>query len=414
MKKRIILIGDYNRNDFNYVAKELKDEIDFFFLEYLNAKKIKNKGVYALGTPIFWKNYSDAYEMLEEIKPDKVLFYFIETYNHVALNVACKVRNIPTFHIDHGVRFSLAFYEERNKKYPDQRGGKRVFKDYIYIIKELSDRLKTKRFFFNTIKKSPLKEAQSLKDYQVIRKANNIFNTFKKVKTFNRVANSYISFSPKVFESYSELDHLPTDYPVNYIGIPVFDYLARLHYSNLPVGRNILFIDQPLVEQNHPGWTKEFKQQFLENLSNLCSDLDSHMYIKPHPLNDIRIYKILENESNISIINKFDESLLKDVGVILGFSSTLLMPFIAMNEKAVFIINLGLGTGDMVISPFTKYLEESWPVEVIHTFEEFKPKIKNRELYLQKQKWAKSDFVSNWLYKFDGKSTERLKALLLR
>lgn len=412
MKRTIILVGDYNRNDFNYIAKELRGEIDFYFLEYLNPGRIKNKDVYTMGTPIFWKDFHDACEMIEKIKPEKVLFYFIETYNHVALNVACKVKKIPTFHIDHGLRLSLDFYEELNQITPDQRGGHKDFKDYINISKEFIDRIKNRRFFFKTLKHIPTPEAKFLKEYYKIRRENNIFETFKKVNSEYRLADSYISFSPKVFESYVQMDHLPSNYPVNFIGVPVFDDLANFSKNNSSSGKNLLFIDQPMAERNVPGWTLDFKEKFLDNLVSLSEKLGIDIYIKPHPLNDLHSYETIKKSNRISIISGFTDNLLKNIGIILSFSSTLLMPFMAMDEKVVFIFELK-STGNNNTSPFTKYFKQLGPVDVIYNFEDLKGKIRESDTYLEKQKKLKGDFTKKWLYKFDGQSTNRLKALLL-
>ena len=43
MKSRILLVGDYNRSDFIFVAKQLKGEAKFYFIEYLNEKNLINK-----------------------------------------------------------------------------------------------------------------------------------------------------------------------------------------------------------------------------------------------------------------------------------------------------------------------------------------------------------------------------------
>lgn len=39
MKEAVILVGDYNREDFLLVAKLLHEKLDFYFIEFLNKRE---------------------------------------------------------------------------------------------------------------------------------------------------------------------------------------------------------------------------------------------------------------------------------------------------------------------------------------------------------------------------------------
>ncbi|HEX2535871.1 MAG TPA: hypothetical protein VHK69_19145, partial [Chitinophagaceae bacterium] len=109
MKRRFLLVGDYNRNDFLEISRQLK-EVDFYFIEHINAGAITNKEAGKSGTILFWKDFKSAFDLLDQVRPDKVLFYFIESFNHVALNAACKIKGVPTYHLEHGLRFALTSF----------------------------------------------------------------------------------------------------------------------------------------------------------------------------------------------------------------------------------------------------------------------------------------------------------------
>src|SRR5688572_9938310 len=102
---KIIVVGDYSREDYCLVGKILKDVFEIIFFEYLSETEVSNDAYKKWGRAIFWNEYNCTVEMIEEIKPAFVLFYFIESFNHVALNVACKFRGVKTFHIEHGIRY---------------------------------------------------------------------------------------------------------------------------------------------------------------------------------------------------------------------------------------------------------------------------------------------------------------------
>ena len=73
---KIIVVGDYSREDFCLVGKILKDNFEIIFLEYLSETEVKNSAYKKWGKAIFWKDYKSAVEMIDEIRPAFVLFYF--------------------------------------------------------------------------------------------------------------------------------------------------------------------------------------------------------------------------------------------------------------------------------------------------------------------------------------------------
>src|SRR5688572_32206261 len=103
-KRRLLIVGDYNRKDFVEAFCKCKNDFEFYFIEYALRSEVKADYYKAYGKAIFWKDFNNAYSLLKEIKPDKVIFFFIESYNHAALNVACKNLKIPTYHLEHGFR----------------------------------------------------------------------------------------------------------------------------------------------------------------------------------------------------------------------------------------------------------------------------------------------------------------------
>jgi hypothetical protein len=403
MKTKVLLVGDYNRNDFLYVAKLLHSRIDFFFIEFMNQHFLNNKECLKYGQVIYWKDYKDAYDLLDKICPEKVVFYFIESFNHVALNVAAKVRGISTYHLEHGLRFKLEMsLIEKNRV---ERTLNRIKK--IVQLPHLYDRYASRMFFQNTIRKSEEKEREFLLLFYSVRKKNSIQATFKKIKNPLRLPDCYISFSPLIFDYHKELESLPCNYPVHYIGIPNFDHFWN--WKNLDsYGDNILFIDQPLFEKKLLGWSREIKKNFLEQLAAIIRSLGKRLYIKPHPWNEESIYEVVPE--HVIVFEEIWETVARDINTVLGFSSTLLMPFMAMDHTACFTLEMHPQKGG---SYYSGFLLESKACDQVTSFEDLKDKLINRDAWHRKQKAYKNAFIDKWMYKFDGKCSERLRKVLI-
>jgi hypothetical protein len=408
MKPKILLAGDFNRSDFLYVAKQLHKEAQFLFIEYLNKKQVKNKECLEYGKVLFWKDFSDAYDLLNKIKPDKVIFYFIEAYNHVALNVACKVKGIPTFHLEHGVRFPVSFYKMVNAGKSNLKKDKSLQDRFLKLF-NLRDKYKNRKFFENTVKKSPKEEKGFLNEFYTVRSQNNIFNTFQKLKSPLRLPDTYISFSPKIFDYHREMENLPQAFPVEYIGMPSFDKLF-IESQRWHGGSNILFIDQPFAEQDLFGWTNEYRQHFLEKFAFELSRYDKIIYIKPHPWNETKSYDKVSSLNNFFILSEGLEKVVQEISIVIGFNSTLLLPLMAMDHTICFALEMHPAKLEKASSVF---LTETGAIKKIDSWAQLSDAFKNLDAIFQDQKRNKGKFTEDWLYKFDGKSTERLKNILL-
>ena len=407
MKDRILLVGDYNRTDFLYPARALHTEVDFFFIEHSTQRFVKNSECAKYGKVLFWKDFKSAYELLNKIRPNKVIFYFIESYSHVALNVACKSTGVPTYHLEHGVRFSLEYYNRINEQLKKDGVPRRLPRKRI---REIPARLRTRRFFTNTKSESPALERAFLDQYFSVRSAHSIIETFQQLKSPLRLPDTYIAFSPAGFGFHKELECLPGNYPVKYIGIPVFDRFFR--WSNLDAsGSSILFIDQPFSEYGHSGWTREKKLTFLGKLTGVVRSLGKKLYIKPHPLSDATLYTGCTRDGQVELVGDEEwDTIVPDVDTVLGFTSTLLLPFVAMQQICCFTMDMHAEQG---VEPHPEFLEGSNAVHTVFSFEELRKRLENRKVWHARQKCEKERFVRQWMYRFDGKSSDRLREVVV-
>lgn len=408
MKDNIIIVGDYNRNDFLYVASVIHEYYNVFFLEYTHPAEILSDHYKEYGKAIFWGDYKSAFHLVDDIEPKIVLFYFIETFNHVALNVTCKHKGIKTFHIEHGVR-SYELLKANIDKIKSQKVSTAVH--FFNKFKNFKSRLKSRLFFQNTVRLLPKPCNSFLQEYFKIRNSNTIFETFKEINNPLRIADSYISFSPRIFEFHQKSDHLPANYPVHFIGCPSFDYLAG-EVIDQPVGNNILFVDNAFEVQHLFGWSEGNKIQFLNQLVNISVAENKKLWIKPHPYTKQEVYAATREKQNVSFIESegnFIEAI-KACRIIIGFYSTLLMPLMAMEHAVCF--SLEMHPIKLEKEP-SFFLTETGAISKIESWEQLANAFKNLDAIFQEQKRNKGKFIEDWLYRFDGRSTERLKNILL-
>jgi hypothetical protein len=406
MKKNIIIVGDYGRSDFLYIAKLLASTFNIKFLEYLDESEVPNDQHTNYGDAIFWKDYRSAIDLLDIVQPQGVIFYFIESYNQVALNVACKFKKIKTYHIEHGVR---SFDLQRNNPNLNTTKAGNITK--LKKIFKAGSRLKGRFFFQNTIKELPSEFGNFLKEYFKVRSNNNIFITFSMVKSNLRVADEYISFSPKIFEFHRKADHLPENYPVHYIGCPMFDYLYKFEHQ-VPSANDLLFIDQAFESQDLFGWTKEIKIGFLNSLLDVSVQAGRKLWIKSHPYTDEGVYEVGRNHENAILITGTDqfENALHHCTIVIGFYSTLLMPLIAFNHTTCFALEIHPDSGGFDNSAF---FVATGAIKKITNWQQLLEGIRDEKELHELQSQYKQSFTEQWLYKFDGRSSERLKEIFI-
>ncbi|MFT2010071.1 polysialyltransferase family glycosyltransferase [Pontibacter sp. 13R65] len=406
--KTILFIGDYNRTDYVSLLKSCKDIIRFTFLNFSSVAEETNSYYKEYGNAVYWKDFKDAYELLKKIKPFKVVFLYIESYHHVALNVACKKLVIPTYLLEHGMRadYNIAFDPEM-VCIPKVSFYQKL-RTFINKINQFSARFKSKLFLNRTIRHSTPEDAAFLRTFISTRRKYNFLVTFKKIKDPKRLADYYISFSSKVFEIHRTHESLTSDQKVHFIGVPYFDKLAGMVEAQKK--RNIIFIDQPLAENQLLGWTKESKEQFAKEFIRMCQQANYNLFIKPHPLQDLSMWQEQAKKNKITLITDGQlKASLPFTPVIIGFYSTYLMPLAAMRHTTLLTLENHPAGPFNVSKPFV----EAGVSHPVYLLEELPQLLSEIDIIHQKQINNKNTFANDWLYIFDGKSGDRLKAILL-
>lgn len=407
-KPNLLVVCDYNRKDFVDLFRRCKDDFNFFFIEYASEQEVKDRYFESYGKALFWKQFKGANHLIEATRPDLVVFFFIEAYNHVALNVACKENGIKTIHLEHGVR-DFERTASISKK-ATAIGPTNKLKKILDALPLFFTKYKTRLFYNSTLKQVSKPAASFLREYFSVRSRNSIFDTFRLIKSPYRIADVYISFSPSIFRAHQIADHLPNNYPVHFIGIPTFD---NWHYPE-SVGNTekvVLFIDQAFVNQRLLGWTLTYQQQFIRELSLQCAKAGYQLLVKLHPRENHVNWKDAESKGLLRIIDNQElEQIVGQVPIVAGFYSTMLMPLAAMPQTVLFTFENHPVKG---IFP-SKFLVENGVAEPIESIEQLGKYFEQVPALKKKQAIAKKDFVEQWLYMLDGKAGFRLREILLQ
>lgn len=399
----LLIVFDNHREDLFEVFKGLSDHTTVhILLNDINIEQYDDR-FYKL---IFYKSFSDAFDLIDQISPEKVVFLALENHNQFALRSACDERKIPTLFLDHGIRFKEEIATAK------QREASRLKKSRLLNILKtaIGPRLMLKNsFYHDTYKKSKLPENQLfLKHFYSYRAIHGLYHSFDKINHRLMKPDYFISYSPMVFEFHKSLFKLDKDFEkVTFIGFPSFDNLISDNIK--PQGKNVIFIDQPVISQKWFGWTSQAKVTLLNEIDNILRKHDRTFSIKLHPYESKNYLKGLN--STIEVFENWDEGQqVYDFDIAIGFNSTLLNFFAASELHTLFTVECHPKS---LISNPSSYLTNNNVAEPIEDLSKFYHQIKNLEEIRAKQLKHKQHFIEKWLYKFDGNSTHRLiKALL--
>jgi hypothetical protein len=95
---------------------------------------------------------------------------------------------------------------------------------------------------------------------------------------------------------------------------------------------------------------------------------------------------------------------------VIGFYSTLLMPLIAFSHTTCFALEMHPDSGGYDNSAF---FVATGAIKKITNWQELLEGIRDEKELHELQSQYKQSFTEQWLYKFDGRSSERLKEIFI-
>lgn len=405
-KQTLLLIYNFNRKDFLTYFHASKSDFNFFFAEFSSPKEVYNHHFREYGKDIYWGQFRDTFDLLEKIKPDKVVFLYIESYFHMALNISCKVLGIPTYLLDHGIQ-DINIHQNLIK-YTTTHSRETRVQILSRMLSQGYDRFSSRLFLIRTIAKLPYTEAKALKYYMSLRKGKNYTSIVKYLNSDLFYADTYLSISPKVGAAFTNLLNYnpPRTF---YFGVPTYDCLYNIKPSQT-TGKALLFLDQGLHTAGFLGWTNKYFETFITDFTGILLRHGYKIYIKKHPRQLPSDWQLLEQQKKVSVITDEELTLLlPKIKVVIGFFSTYLLPLAAL-EHITLITLENHPVGNTLVS---KSFVDAGVAHPVYDLEELHMTLPSIEKLHQEQLSNKKKFEEDWLFRFDGKSGERLRDLLL-
>jgi hypothetical protein len=395
---RILLIADVRRPDsFRYLIEKGNEHFEWIILwQYKAPAKEFLPGVSMIG----WSDFATPCTLIDQVKPDKIIFFETIDMWQIPLIVHAKKRKVTTAYLAHGVYASI----EAAKKRFNENPGEKSFRAYARkLYKSFFSILKTRFYYYAALK--DLNSIRSMFQYlllPVFFKFYSPIEALSKTKFPERTPDYALLFCNNNVPYFKLFNQLHTDRIIN-TGVPLFD---KFYNSGRVEEDYIVFIDHPYLEINILGWSDEFHRKVAESLYNFSEANNIKLIIKLHPVSDIQNWKRYNfQKGNVEVIQaNVPEELYLKAKLILGYSSTLLIGFLCAQKNVVLLgwhptpqvygVNF-YETGICHISYDASDLQTQYQLWLSHNMS-----LQNKKEY--------DTFLKHFNYPFDGKAGERI------
>src|SRR5690606_4783629 len=201
---------------------------DLYFLVYTSTQEETNTYYQQYGEAIYWSEFKSAQQLLNKLHPDKVVFLYIESYNHVVLNLACREAGVPTFMLEHGLRADYVAGFDPEISPAKQPTLKEQLAHYSQLLLQFLPRVRSRRFLENSSAQLNQKHQEFAGHFNQVRRGRNYLQTFRELHSDKRLTDHYIGFSMKQYESFLNHEAPYFGGKPEFIGIPYFDKLATI------------------------------------------------------------------------------------------------------------------------------------------------------------------------------------------
>jgi hypothetical protein len=408
-KPAILVTGTIDRPDILSMFRDVAGRTALTFVEYYFNWGIESHPEYfeAYGPLRFWHEFRHANDLLDQLRPDRIVFFYISSLNQVALKVAAQQRGIPTLHLEHGFRQRYA--DSLDHLLLTDWAEPRL--NLSKVRRELPHIVRNHAFFLRSLPRLRPPARSELFRYGLETYARGL-SLGRRLK-FGRLRqpDRYIAFSPEIFEFHRVQDALTEQdmERVTYIGLPQFD-----PYCNLPAApidpRNVILIDH----QNHGGkifgWTLDFRREWVEKIHQIITDLGLRLFVKQHPGDLSNAWAPYLDKGNVEIIDHTRlRELLPSTRVILGGFSTMQLPVTGLPHTVLITLEIH----PEAVEPASKQFIEAGVASAVTTFDQLRAHLMNIERLADDQSRHKASFVEQFLHKMDGQAGARLRDILL-
>ncbi|MEX2140293.1 MAG: hypothetical protein WD894_13595 [Pirellulales bacterium] len=393
----ILLCWGYHRSSWIEPFERLKDDFRFSYIFYRNREEEEQR--LTADPVLYWQDYDNAHQILDAVRPKKILFMSLTSGYPIALNLAAQSRGIPTYILQHGM---FGFYEDERASESRSTALRKTGRATNPSI--TGTKSSSLGFLIRSMGLRDLTALPWMSLFFLILRRCGYFAACKHVRFRQRLPTGYICFTERNGTIYRELDHAQPD-QIHVIGIPEYDRFFRSPSSpHEPADEApyYLLIDQPLAENSWgtPTVSREDMIRFYEKLIAYCKSQNARLKVKLHP----ESYSCgwLPEDDKVEWIREADVvSLIRGAKACFGMFSTLVLPASVLKPLCLF---------DVKPSSMVTDLSQRGMAAVLDFFKFAPSDIHFHQIEHTGPNFPR--FVEDYFFSLDGGSADRLAEVL--
>lgn len=410
-RARVLMCWGYHRQGWVRPFERLADSVEFQYVFYITPPE--HQVLYTKSRILYWGDFKSADALLDETRPDKVGFMGVSSGYPLALNIAARRRGVPTFVLQHGWMLGYDHLRAHHKSSARARTKNTEGQFRALSLGQEGGNRRTLAFMLRSLRGRDCLQLPSLALHVLALRLEGPHFAAKYFPFAGCFPDTYVCHTSANAALYCDLDPSAKERVV-VIGNPEFDeFFSSLDVAGPKGGRGedyFLLLDSPNAEN---AWgvslvPVEEKVQFYCRLAKYATSRGAILRVKLHPEDYGRDW--LPQQSGIEWIREASlPDLIRNARGCFGFSSTLILPAVAINRVVLFSLRERGGgehpdlARDLVELGVAKEVPLSgWDEQAI-SFDGLEPGA---------GRW--DTFVDRYLYKPDGRATERLLEFLVR
>jgi len=398
-RARVLVTGTISRADIAEMFRPLAAGCDLTFVEY---EREWGEGVDAavyrgLGELTTWEAHRSANELLDSVRPSRIVLLFTSSLNQVALRAAARARGIETVHVEHGYRLPASDVPSVRPT-PTAAGEPRL------------SGWRTHSFFLrSSFERSPTVVQQLLAYAAAVARSGVTPTVLRRFADLRR-PDRYVSYSQECFDYHRDIDVIPpaVDAMTVFTGVPQFDDFEV--WASVKPAREAVLIDHQFHNVGWFGWNLDFRREWVQQLGRAVADAGiEQLYVKLHPGDRSNAWDSIIGE-RIRVVDR-DElpELARRVSFVLGSFSTMQMPFVAQPHIATISLEIHPESGRF---PSRRFVEAGVS-EPVRSFDGLRGLLVRTDALRAQQDPAKSAFTERFLERLDGRAGSRITEAIL-
>ena len=384
---RVLLCWGYHRAGWIEPFERLRDRFEVSYLFYRTAEE--EEACLTDAPRYYWKQFASGQNVLDTVKPDRIVFMALDGAWSIALNAAARRRQIPTLIVQHG---------HLESESDAQRVGT------VSALAEGSP-LPALRFAARSFGLRNAADLPRLVRFMSDARRHSARAAMPRHRFRARMPDRYVALSPESAGAIQRLDGA-NESQIACIGIPEFDELFRSVSPAAPENGSVLLLDSPNAENrwNVTTMTVERKIGLLKELHAAASAWGSTLRVKLHPetygaewLPHLKHGAYLRDAD---LVREF-----KEASVCIGFDSTLMIPAvwlrptILLRHRPSRIADLACETGAAVV------LTRGQEVQ--------RDQLRSASQHYARSGVQRGDYIARLAFRSDGRAVDRLAEALV-